>query len=484
MLVGKTGRVLSVLDLFLILELDKEWNTFIGLRKQILLAVKSSHLKEFIETKINSIPELKVILMPILLDIGLSNKTKKVFSDILERVFRPSELFPVMSSVWFEQTTKLKTEIENFFKKNTVKFTDQDQLERLAAKIAGEDASKVSSDDLISLIYSSAQLMVKTDKFLQQEVKIRTCPVSFQDVVQGIDIYHELYPVKRLQNVTLKNLTDDLFFKLIQAQKANLTKIFYSCRDFNEPQIFIPMAIMSNLNQLHRNVDKNLLSRAGDMSLLVSLINNCMTSRAFMRSQMSVISQLYSQIIEDLPAHYIPGLRDKVSYGIKMHSKQNLRSLYLVIVNGAKVLDKKIIKLSGETSSGETIIDIDFESEFTDCLKKYFPRSIAIEVTTKAGITIMQEIKALVAKFMLKKSGLQPPIYITRKSPIPERRACNLDNRLKESTGGEFVHLIAYSMACQAQDRLLENFKLRIDTREFPYLYNESFVSCCYSEIA
>lgn len=477
LILGNTGKLLSTLDLFYILELDKEWSAFCSVRSLIINALNSASLKELVSNSLNTLVELKIVLIPVIIDLCSNSKGKQVAMDVIDRLFRPTELFPVMSQNWLEANNKLKEELDNFCKKKKVKYVKEEDLKQLAAKIAGEDSSNVSSDDLQSLVLCSSQVALKADRILQQELKVKTSPISFEAKLQKMDIYHELYPVKRLQNVPLKNFNDDLLIKLMQAQKAELIKVVYNCYEDNDPITFMPHVIMNALRKFHPNVPSGLVAKLGDVSLLVSLLTNCMMTKAYMRAQLSVVSQLYRQMVEDIPVQYIPGLRDTISWGIKIQSKPKTRVLYLVIVNGAHLLEKKALNVDCVNERGEPAIDIVFEDEISACLKKYFPKSIAIECSNKFSICITQRIKEIVALFLQKHYNYKTPVYITKKSPIPERRACSLDTKLKKGHGTEFVVLIAYSLACQAQDRMLENLKLRFDTREFPYLFNDSFVS-------
>jgi hypothetical protein len=482
LVLGNSGHLLSLLDLFYILELDKEWSVFCQIRKQVLLSLNSTSLKEYILAKVNCITELKLIILPILLDLSSTSKGKQSCPEIIDRILRPTDLSPAMSHLWLESNNKLKEELENFVKKKTAKHIDLEQIEQLAARLAGDDPSKVTSEDLQSLIFSSPQILLAANKILQQEVKIKTSPVSFEAKSQQMDIYHDLYPVKRMQSVSLKNLTDDIFIKLLLAQKAELIKTVYSCYEHNDPQKYMPEAVVAALHKVHPNIDTSVRANLGDCSLLITILESCMASKAYMRGQLSVIGQLYRQMVEDCPTTSLPGLRDCIAFGVKVQANVKSKSLYIAVVYGANLLERKCIRLENEDEFGSSTIDLDFEEEFNSLLKKYFPKVVSMECNSRLGITLLQRIKEQVAKFVGRKSDLHIPVYITKRTPIPERRACSLDTRPKQGEGIEFLFLIAYSMACMAQDRLLEILKLRFETREFPYLFNESCVGFVHQE--
>lgn len=476
LIVGGKNRQLSTFDMFCLLELDKEWGLFISARNFAIKQLKSSSLKEFIMLKITSMIELRVIILPILLDISKNNKAKQLCSQFIDKVFQVTELSYSITDQISSSLDPLKKELEEFIKSKKVKHVDHASLEQLAAKIASVDSSEIDPSDIYSLVHNSPEVMLEAYSKMINEVKIKTSPVPFGSQKHQFDMYHELYAAKRINNLPVKSLQDDLITKIALAEKSKLIKVMYSWQDHNDTQAFTPAIITDAVKHVYPSVTSAVNQAIANAGVPVSLLMHCMLLSAELTASLSSLSELHRHIHEDLPVEKKVELRDSIAYGVKTSRLIDSKSICLVITHGAEVLLKKVVECGNDPTDEELRNDLALEDELSQCLKKYYPKVITVDCSNIFGIKVAQKIKEEVAKFTKMQSNVAAPIYFTKKCIISERRAYYLDNKTKTNTVADFMYLITYALACSGQDKLLESLKLRFSTKDFPYLINDCVV--------
>lgn len=476
LLIGGKNRQLSTFDLFCILELDREWGLFISTRNSVIKQLKSPKLKEFLMLKISSMNELRVISLAIFLDIGRSAKGIKACCQLIDKLFQPSELSPAINEQMRTSLQILRQELETFCKGKKFKQVDHASLEQLAARIASVEASEIDPTDMNSLVLNSAEVMLEAYSKLIAEVKIKTSPVPFGSQKGQFDFYHDLYPTKRINNLPLKNMQDDLMTKIALAEKAELIKTIYTWKDKSDPKDFLPEIIMNAVIQVFPNVPAEAKQKLDQTALAESILIACMKHPAQFLASLSSLSELHRHICEDIPIEKKLELRDTLAYGVKVDSSVNLRKIFLVITHGAEPVAQKEIMCGNDPTDEELKRDLALDEELSQCLRRYFPKVVTIDCTTRFGIQVAQKFKEEVAKLILLKPDLKTPVYFTKKCIIAERRAYSLDKKLNTAKNSEFMFLIAYSLACSGQDRLLESLKLRFTTKDFPYIINDCVV--------
>ena len=464
--------------------------------------------------------ESRVSVLTVIERMLRDNKTKQIDKTITEILGWGEGL-----TMWFkgaqDNFTLLKKELEEYILERTNNFKhNSKQLPELKtvsdiAQIALETKEVHKLAEAVSdLIANSPEVLIRVLNKLTSSA-ITTSPSPSGN--RQLEIYHPLYPTKRLNQVSLDSMEGDLWAKVLMAERMDLIRLTYYYPGGHNLSLILPPLVLSLLPQPLNTLLPPLLLKSGISFLpgpLIPLLNHTIPLEQLYRSVYSVLSHYHSQLCSLVPIPTSPerihadiadlmttnsGLNKNsginiednginhssfsifnnpgVSIGLKPSAKLGLKSVVWVRTRGAALDDK------GEVNGGECeengVVDVEFEIGMKSVIEKTWPSHITVEANSAHGVRVAKCVKEIVGKMVFEsKNRLKMPIFVLKKVEISELRAFSLSEQKKHSL--DFVYLIAYSMACYALDPLAECIKLRFISKEVPGLKNDlAVVSLC-----
>jgi hypothetical protein len=419
----------------------------------------------------------KVCLLNIIEKMVKNSKEKNI-ETMIGGVFGWSEILTYWPKGYMEGITQLKRELEDFTslrikkKKTVVLFED-------LIKLAVEQPQEVEaiSEATYELILSSPQTVIKTFQTLQNAL-ISTTPTHSGN--KQLELYHPLYPTKRIIDVPLNKLPTDLWGKILMAERQDLIKIIYTFEDGSKSLLqSLPKQLLSNLPEPLPALLTSILLPQDPQSppstptlpsfippALLSLFTHTLPLPQLYRSTFHTIANYHNLLCSAVP---VSGGNELVgplmtSIAFKTSIKFGAKSAIWARVRGAQIDGYGEIK--GGDSEDTGVVDVEYEEGIIKVLESAWPNCVVIEASNSYGVRIAKTIKEIVGRIVVEsRNTFKMPTFVMKKIEVSELRAFTLSDKAPKL---DFMHLIAYSMACYPLDPLAECLKLRFSSKEVP----------------
>lgn len=473
---------------FCILELDREWIKFRKALEQSEKLISNPSLKQVIQT-VTSPAELLMLLPSCLADLAIQRRSLSVASSIIDQLLEVSELSLVCPKATTPIIETLKVQLKDHYSKRTQPVKECPSVQALLGSIHQSTSTPTfSAADLSNFLSENPNLLMELLSLVRRDIRLSTLPTAASN--RSLNIHHPLYPTKRLQRVPLDKLKGDLLHKVWVAEQNKLISSNLGCGDKSSLEATFVPTVLSAAKQLFTRMSdgaeeqvlpvmKHFENQKGGIALptyMANLTKYCAIYEATVASAVNSLESLYSMMMSTTQS--TPPLRDQVAYGITISVRKNdMRQVCIVVAQGAKVLDM----FRADLPHNLRVIDVNFEDRLTRSLDQYWPRVVAVEgVTSDFNVLFTQMLKEKISINSYPEIGRSCPHYITRRVDVSAAKSLTYG---KDKQDWDYPDLQAYSLACFAQDPLIECIKLRSRTFELPnFRFDVSVISAITTE--
>lgn len=459
--------------LYSILELDREWLRFRKALEQCLKLVSHSELRKFIESA-GSPPELLMLMPSCLADMAIQKRATSIVNTLIDQVLEVFEINAPNLKGGSSVLEILKTQFIEFYAKRIQTPSDFQTIASLVhAFTTTQQLPALGASELAGLVSEDPAFLLELMSVLRRDLTLSTSPIPGTN--RSFHIHHALYPTKRLQRVPLDKLKGDLLHKVWVAEHHKFVNHTWSFQDKVPLEKTMPDVILAAIKQMLKShqepdgVDLTPLMQHFEKAkssftvptFLPVLSKFCAIYDSTIASGLCALESLHGMMNSVTPS--TPPLRDQVAYGVTITSKKHdLKLVSFVVAKGAKVLEV----FRAELSQNLKVIDVNFEDKLSRCLHKYWPRVIAVEgSSSEFNVLFTQFLKEKATLHSQPEDGRLSPHYIIKRVEVAVAKSLTYG---KDKQEWDYADLQAYSLACAAQDPLLEALKLRSRTSEVP----------------
>ena len=333
----------------MVLELDKEWFTFKSIQESVLRLITGTEMSEFILQNASSLSSLRVFAIPLLLETKQKNA-----KDQISQLLMPTDIMPTMIPKNIAESNEIlrKSLEEVFVKKADQRAVSSEEIRRLISDKCPDEELAPILTEWIARYY---QLWHKVFHSSSRHLHLSTHSTPSGNRV--LDIYHSAYPTKRIFNLEFSQLSQDLFSRILVAERMEWIKVVVSPKSSktHSPSANFFQSLFVDqlkLDPVTENASVQLLERSVASMFgrypVQSTLQKSLYEQELMISTLSTIDDYtdhmvqvidYSSCCNRSTGSYSINSNDIV-YGVRSVSSKKSSGIHIVIVKGSRMVDK------------------------------------------------------------------------------------------------------------------------------------------------